>query len=165
MPPLADNRQAGLPSESAAPAAPKRRRRRGSWSSGRHASARSPERESPPSARRIGVGFADRAVDEEVFEVGVRAQLVEKTLPYPGHLPSSEPRMRAGPCAELGRQVAPGRGCPRQLQHRIHEQPVIGPAPTRNPLPPRKMPLDPRPLRHTTRLLASDALGPRNRGL
>lgn len=91
---------------------------------GGQAAARTPDPVSlspPPSARRIRVGFPYRAVDEEVVEVGVRAQVIEKALPYPRDRPPSEPRMRAGPLAELRWQIAQGGGRPRQPQHRIHE--------------------------------------------
>ena len=62
---------------------------------------------------------------------------------------SPEPRMHPhpGPFAELGRQIAPGRGRPRQPKHRIHKEPVVGAAPPRQPparpgkMPPRSAPI------------------------
>lgn len=38
----------------------------------------------PPCARSIGVGFANGAIDQDVFKVGIIGQGIEKALPAPG---------------------------------------------------------------------------------
>ena len=83
---------------------------------------------------------------------------IEKALPDPRHHPSPEPRMHPGQFAELGRQIAPGRGRSRQPKHRIHKEPVVGAAPPPANPRARKMPLDPRPLRVAQCSSAQDRL-------
>ena len=65
----------------------------------------------------------------------------------PAHGPAPEPAMHRAPVAQLGRQVAPGRGRPRQPEHRVHQQPVVRPGPAPVALLARKKRLDPLPLR------------------
>ena len=73
----------------------------------------------------------DRAVDHDVFEVGVLGQPIEKTLPCALPGPSPEARVNAVPLAELVGQVAPRRSGTRDPQNRFDKKPIVLSAPTR----------------------------------
>jgi hypothetical protein len=67
----------------------------------------------------------DGGIDDQVFEVRIFYQRIEKTLPNAFLGPSPETLEHAIPVAELSRQITPW--CPRASdpEHRIDEQAII----------------------------------------
>jgi hypothetical protein len=67
----------------------------------------------------------DRAVDHGVFIVGVRGQVLEKTLPYSRFRPASVTAVHILPVAEPLRQVTPRHARSVAKQHRFDEPPIV----------------------------------------
>src|SRR5438270_7792565 len=101
----------------------------------------------------------DGGVDDQVFEVRIFNQRIEKTLPNALLCPSAEALEYAVPGAELTGQIAPRCSGANQPKHSVHEQTIVLAVPpfvtflTRNerldtpPLPVRKCALSIRPAR------------------
>ena len=86
-----------------------------------------------------------RRIDEDIFEVWILRQALEKPLPHALSRPPPEARVDRVPFAEFVRQIAPRRACPRHPQHPFHKQAIVVSAASwitdltgqfrRNPLP------------------------------
>ena len=66
-----------------------------------------------------------RRVDEDVFEIGIIRQGLEKALPDALLRPAPEAGVDGEPFAELLRQITPGRAGPRNPQDRFDKQAVV----------------------------------------
>jgi hypothetical protein len=86
-----------------------------------------------------------RRIDEDIFEVWILRQALEKPLPHALLRPPPEARVHGVPFTEFLRQIAPRRACPRHPQHPFHKQAIVVSAASwitdltgqfrRNPLP------------------------------
>ena len=70
----------------------------------------------------------DRAINQDVFKVGLSRDRIENALKYIGFCPAAKPSDHkvpcAVPCAGTWRQVAPGSANPDLPQHGFEKQPV-----------------------------------------
>ena len=66
-----------------------------------------------------------RRVEEDVFEIGIIGQGLEKAFPDALLRPAPETCVDAVPFAELARQIAPRRAGSRDPQYRLDEQPIV----------------------------------------
>jgi len=67
----------------------------------------------------------DGGVDDQVFEVRIFNQRIEKTLPNALLCPSAEALEHAVPVAKLLGQIAPWCSGANQPKHSVHEQSII----------------------------------------
>ena len=67
------------------------------------------------------MGAHDGAVDEDLFEVGIIAQRLEKILPNTATAPPIEALIHGVPTAKLFRQHSPMRPRPGQPKDRFHK--------------------------------------------
>jgi hypothetical protein len=67
----------------------------------------------------------DGRVDDQVFEVRIIGQGLEKTLPNPGPRPAPEAPVDTVPRAEVSGQIAPRRAGARDPQDGIDKQPRV----------------------------------------
>src|SRR6516162_8123743 len=94
--------------------------------SGRRANARSPHLRSPLFCTgRMLMRPHDGGVDDQVFEVRIFNQRIEKTLPNALLCPSAEALEHAVPVAKLLGQIAPWCSRANQPKHSVHEQSII----------------------------------------
>jgi hypothetical protein len=67
----------------------------------------------------------DGGIDDEVFEVRIFNQRIEKTLPNALLCPSAEALEHAIPVAKLLGQIAPWCSSADQPKHSVHEQTIV----------------------------------------
>lgn len=89
----------------------------------------------------------DGSINEQIFEIGIFSQRLEKTLPDARLGPSSEALELAVPFAKLGWQIAPRRSRSRDPEHSIDEQTIVRAVPPLVAFFPRNKLFDARPLR------------------
>ena len=70
----------------------------------------------------------ERAVDEDIFEIGIVAESLEKALPDALLRPAPEARIYREPLAERFRQIAPRRARARNPKNGLDEETVVTPA-------------------------------------
>src|SRR5262245_48883207 len=68
------------------------------------------------------------AVDEDIFEIGIVAEPLEKAFPNTLLRPPPEASIRGEPFAECFRQIAPWRARSRNPKHGLDKEPVVTPA-------------------------------------
>ena len=66
-----------------------------------------------------------RRIDEDVFEIWVRRQVLENPLPHALFRPPPEARVDGVPFAKRVRQIAPRRTRPSHPQHSFYEQTIV----------------------------------------
>src|SRR5258708_1445631 len=103
----------------------------GFWCSGRRATGRWPDFESPFCAGRMLVRPDDSGIDHDVLEIWIVRQRLEKTLPNAFARPSVEAHEHTVPSPKCRRQIAPRRAGAQDPKYRVDEQPVVltGPPP------------------------------------
>ena len=67
----------------------------------------------------------DGGIDDQVFEIWIFYQRIEKTLPNALLGPSAETLEHAVPVAELSRRIAPWCAGASDPEHRIDEQAIV----------------------------------------
>src|SRR6266853_6610881 len=72
----------------------------------------------------------ERAVNEDIFEIGIVAEGFENALPDTLLRPAPEARIHGEPLAERFRQIAPRRTSARNPKNRFDKEPVVTPAAT-----------------------------------
>lgn len=88
----------------------------------------------------------ERAIDEDIFEIRIRAERFETPLPDSLLRPAPKARLDGEPPAERFRQVAPRRARARNPKNRFDEEPVVASAAARVTGFARQFRRDPLPL-------------------
>lgn len=118
-------RELGRQLRSGAAGCPEHRRRRGSWWSGRSASARSPDFGPPFCAGGMLMRPDDRGIDDQMFEVGVLDQDLKDARPRPAFGPAAKAPEGRVPIAELRRQITPGCTGASHPKHCFYKQAIV----------------------------------------
>ncbi len=88
----------------------------------------------------------DGAVDHRVFIVRIGREMLKDPLPDSSFGPAAETPVHIVPVTKALRQVTPGNAGTVAIQHRLHEQAVVGRCNTDPTLLPRQQVFDPVPL-------------------
>jgi hypothetical protein len=67
----------------------------------------------------------ERAINEDIFEIGIVAERLENPLPNALLRPAPEACICRKPLAERCRQIAPRRSRPRNPENRFDKEPVV----------------------------------------
>jgi hypothetical protein len=89
----------------------------------------------------------ERAIDQDIFKIGVVAESFENVLPSPLLRPAPEARMYGEPIAEVFWQITPWGAGACDPKNSFDEEPIVTPAATAITGLARQLRRDPFPLR------------------